>query len=335
MPDMQNIKLTSAELSQLWASYQNDSGSICVLKHMLQIVEDEDIRPLLTRSLELAQLHIKKLNTIFNQENFPLPKGFTESEDLNLNAPRLFSDNYMLQFLKQMTQISLNAYALSKSLAVRSDIDEFYVQCLSETSQLETNIKNVLLSKGLFIRSPYIAYPDKVDFVKKQNFLKGWFGERRPLLSLEMTNLFANIQRNALGAATLVGFSQVASSKQVAQFLVRGKKIAQKHNEILSAILREDDLPVPMTSDTYVTDSEVSPFSEKLIMFVVTGLIALSVGFYGTSISTCIRRDLTLHYDRLTQEILKYSEDGANILISNGWMEEPPRAIDRDELANT
>ncbi|WP_408009953.1 DUF3231 family protein [Pseudalkalibacillus sp. A8] len=171
MPDIQNIRLTSAELSQLWASYQNDSGSICVLKHMLETVEDEDIRPLLTHSLQLAQLHIQKLNTIFGQENFPLPKGFVENEDLNLNAPRLFSDNYMLQFLKQMTQISLNAYALSKSLAVRIEIDEFYGKCLSETSQLETRIKNVLLSKGLFIRSPYIAYPDKVDFVKKQNFL--------------------------------------------------------------------------------------------------------------------------------------------------------------------
>ncbi len=88
-----------------------------------------------------------------------------------------------------------------------------------------------------------------------------------------------------------------------------------------------------MTSDTYVTESTVSPFSDRMMMFIITGLIALGIGYYGTSISTSIRRDLTAHYDRLIHEILKYSEDGANILIDNGWMEEPPRASDRDELA--
>ncbi|WP_419158854.1 DUF3231 family protein [Rossellomorea sp. BNER] len=29
----------------------------------------------------------------------------------------------------------------------------------------------------------------------------------------------------------------------------------------------------------------------------------------------------------------RYSEDGANIMIDNGWMEQPPLAADRDELA--
>ncbi len=195
------------------------------------------------------------------------------------------------------------------------------------------NGKNTLLSKGLYVRSPYIPYPEKVDFVKKQSFLTGWFGERRPLLSLEMTNLYSNFQRNSLGIATLIGFSQVAESKSCPIF-VRGKEIASKHNEIFGSVLREDDLPVPMASDTYVTESKVSPLSDKLMMFTVTGLIALGVGYYGTSISTSMRRDLTVHYNRIIQEILKYSEDDANILINNGWMEEPPRARDRDELAN-
>lgn len=330
----QNIRLTSAELSQLWASFQNDSGSICVLKHFLETVEDTEIRPILEHAVQLSQTHIKNLTSIFTEENYPLPKGFSEDQDLNVNVPRLFSDNFMLQFMKQMAQISLNAYSVAKSLAVSSDIDEFYAQCLAEANQLDTTVKNVLLSKGLYVRSPYIPYPKKVDFIKKQSFLVGWFGEKRPLLSLEMTNLYANFQRNDLGIATLIGFSQVAKSKTVGQFFTRGKEIASKHNEIFGSILRNADLPVPMTSDTYVTESKVSPFSDRLMMFTITGLIALGTGYYGTSISTSLRRDLTAHYDRLMQEILKYSEDGANILIENGWMEEPPRASDREELAN-
>ncbi|MGY0694489.1 DUF3231 family protein [Virgibacillus sp. FSP13] len=334
MSTEQNIKLTSAEISQLWTSYQNDSGSICMLKHFLQVVEDSEIRPIIEHALRLSQRHIQKLTTIFTKENYPLPKGFSESQDLNIDSSRLFTDNYMLQFIKQSAQISLSGYGVAKSLAVRSDVDEFYAQCLAEVNRLDTMTKNVLLSKGLYVRSPYIPYPNKVDFVKKQSFLTGWFGERRPLLSLEITNLFSNFQRNALGVATLTAFSQVAKSKKVAQFFIRGKEIATKQNEIFGSILREDDLPVPMGSDTYVTESKVAPLSDRLMMFTVTGLIALGIGYYGTSISTSLRRDLTTHYDRFIHEILKYSEDGANILIDNGWMEEPLQASDRDELSN-
>ncbi|MCM2535776.1 DUF3231 family protein [Neobacillus pocheonensis] len=29
-----------------------------------------------------------------------------------------------------------------------------------------------------------------------------------------------------------------------------------------------------------------------------------------------------------------FAEDGANIMIENGWLEEPPMAVDRDELIN-
>ncbi|SDH69139.1 Protein of unknown function [Alteribacillus persepolensis] len=328
-----DARLTSAELSQLWATYQNDSGSLCILKYFLKTVEDAEIRPILEHALQLSQAHIQILTDIFTKENYPLPKGFSEDQDLNINAPRLFTDNYMLQFLSQMSNISLSAYSVSKSLAVRSDIDQFFGQCLTEVNQMNTMVKEILLEKGLYIRSPYIPYPQNIDFVKKQNFLTGWFGRRRPLLSMEITNLYANFQRNDLGVATLIGFSQVAKSQKIGQFFVRGKEIASKHNEIFDSILRENDLPVPMASDTYVTESKVSPFSDRLMTFVVTSLIALGMGYYGTSISTSLRRDLTVHYDRLIHEILKYSEDGANILIDNGWMEEPPRASDRDELA--
>lgn len=327
-------KLTSAELSQLWTSYQNDTASICILKYFLHIAEDPDAQTLLDHALKMSQAHIEQLTGIFNKENYPVPIGFSKNQDVNLEAPRLFSDQYLLHFMYQMSQISLNAYSMSKALAVKSDIDTYFAECLREASELDTMAKDALLKKGLFVRAPYIPYPEKADFVKKQSFLTGWFGERRPLLSLEIANLFGNFQRNALGSATLVGFSQVAQSKQVGKFFVRGKEIAEKHNEIFSSILREDDLPVPMNSDSFVTESRVSPFSDKMMLFIVTALIGLGIGYYGTSISTSLRRDLTGQYDRLIHEILKYSEDGANMLIDNGWMEEPPRASDRDDLAN-
>lgn len=35
----------------------------------------------------------------------------------------------------------------------------------------------------------------------------------------------------------------------------------------------------------------------------------------------------------LIADITKYAEDGANLLIKNGWMEQPPTFDDRDKLA--
>ncbi|WP_174615765.1 DUF3231 family protein [Virgibacillus ihumii] len=328
------VKLTSAEISQIWASYQNDTASICILKYFLKTCEDPDTSEILDYALKLSQEHVVKMTAIFDGESYPVPAGFSENHDLNIEAPRLFSDQYLLHFMFQMSQISLNSYSVAKSLAVRADVDTYFDECLKEAMKLNTMAKQTLFSKGLFIRSPYIPYPEKIDYVKKQSFLTGWFGERRPLLSLEIANLFGNFQRNALGIATLVGFSQIAETKKVGQFFTRGKEIAEKHNEIFGSILRENNLPVSMSSDTFVTESKVSPFSDKMMLFIVTALIGLGVGYYGTSISTTLRRDLTVHYDRLIHEILKFSEDGANLLIDHGWMEEPPRASDRNELTN-
>ncbi|WP_299094222.1 DUF3231 family protein [uncultured Metabacillus sp.] len=327
------VKLTSTEITSLWTTYMNDSGLICQFQFFLAKVEDEEIRPIIQQALDLSQGNLKTLTEIFNRENYPIPYGFKLNEDVDVSAPRLYSDTYVLHYLHDAAQIALQAYSISLSLSVRADVYSFFNECLSQLTTFLRKAKELLLSKGLYIRSPYLPTPDHIDFVKSQSFLTGYFGERRPLIGTEISNLYANFQRNALGIATLIGYSQIAKSKEVRQFLIRGKEIASKHCEVLGSILKEDDLPVPMGWDTEVTDSTTYTFSDKLMMFYTTALIALSVGYYGASIAGSPRRDLGTQYSRLISEILKYAEDGANIMIKNGWMEEPPRAIDRDELA--
>ncbi|PGT88247.1 DUF3231 family protein [Bacillus sp. AFS040349] len=36
---------------------------------------------------------IQKLTIIFQNQNYPIPYGFTE-DDVNLSSPKLFTDNY-------------------------------------------------------------------------------------------------------------------------------------------------------------------------------------------------------------------------------------------------
>ncbi|MCM3602790.1 DUF3231 family protein [Robertmurraya korlensis] len=328
-----NIKLTSAEISQLWSAYMSDSLAICVLKYFLEKAEDPEIRPVVEYALKLAQAHIEKLTLIFNDEKFPIPYGFNE-EDVDLTAPRLFSDAYFLYYLQQWSSLGLISYSLALSLASRTDVFDYFSECTEDSKKLLKKTRNILLTKGLYIRAPYVTTPEKVDFIQKQNFLTGWFGERRALTTLEVSNLHANLQRNVLAKTTFIGFSQVAKSKEVARFITRGKEIASKHIEIYSSILIENDIPASVSWDNQVLNSTVSPFSDKLMLFHVNALAVGAIGYYGTSLSTSSRRDLSTHYLRILGEVLKYIEDAANIMIENGWMEQPPKVMDHDKLAN-
>ncbi|MEH6908855.1 DUF3231 family protein [Neobacillus drentensis] len=333
MEQGKQIRLTSMEIAQLWGQYMHDSGSVCVLSYFLEKAEDLEIKPVIEYSLELAKKHIEKLTSIFNEEKYAIPHGFKIEEDVDLTAPRLYSDNYVLNFINQMSMIGLTTYSGSLSGSSRADITDFYMECISETIQLFNKTKNLLLSKGLYIRSPYMPNLERVDFVIKQSFVWDIIGDKRPLLVTEIANIFANIQRNSLGAATLAGFCQVAQDKQVKQFFVRGIEIAKKHIKLFGKKFEESYLPVPTTWATEITNSTVYTFSDKLMMFFTTTLIGLSIGYYGTGIAQSPRVDIGLMYNRLMVEIQLYSEDGSNIMINNRWLEQPPIASDREELA--
>ncbi|MGG7619134.1 DUF3231 family protein [Bacillus coreaensis] len=171
-----------------------------------------------------------------------------------------------------------------------------------------------------------------MEFVEKQSFLAGWFGEQRPLTGLEVTHLYANIQTNKLGEAFCLGLAQVAKQEEIRDYMIRGVEICKKHITLFSEYLHSNFLPAPMTWDQEVTGSTDLPFSEKLIMFHVGLLSAAGMGNYGVAMSLSPRRDIAAMYARLIPEVGKFAEDGTNINIKHRWMEKPPHAIDRDEL---
>jgi hypothetical protein len=334
MENGKKVKITSAELAQLWAQFMNDSGSKCVLSFFLEKAEDPEISSVIEFALRLSKTHIEKLTAIFDKEDYAVPYGFKVEEDVDLSAPKLFTDSYVLHFIHQMSKIGLTNYSASVASSVRADITDYYMECLSETMQLYKLSKDLLLAKGLYVRSPVIPN-EKVEFVNKQAFLFDVIGEKRPLIVAEVGNLYANIQRNILGVATLLGFSQVAKDKEVTQFLLRGIDIGKKHVKVFGAKLEECNLPVPAALSAEVSSSTSYTFSDKLMMFFTTGLIALSIGYYGTGVAQSPRMDLAVMYNRLSLEVQLYSEDGSNIMIHNKWLEQPPMATDRGELGSS
>jgi hypothetical protein len=328
-----NAELTTSEIASLWGSYLNDSMAVCVIEYFLAKVEDAEIRSVLVYALHLSRKHIQNVTTIFEKEQMVIPQGFT-GMDVDVKAPRLYSDIFKLVYIQNMSKLGLNSYSMALSNAFREDVAIFYTECLESAAELFNTTSKVMLLKGIIVRAPQIPLPKTVDFVKKQNFITGWFGNRRPLTTIEVGNLFFNIQRNVLESSLLTGFSQVAKSQDVREYMDRGKDIAAKHIEIFGSILTESALPSPMTWDAQATESTVPPFSDKLMMFHTTALIATGISHYATAMAACMRQDISAHYVRLTTEIAAYGQDGANLIIENGWMEQPPLVPDRRALTN-
>lgn len=329
-----NNHLTSSEVAVLWSSYMNDTMIVCGARHFLTHAEDPDVRELLEFTLQSAGRHIAELTRLFEQEDHPLPDGFSD-KDVNLAAPRLYSDVLILFYLLNMAKFGLNANSMALGFAEREDVVAYYGQCLEDSKQLHDRAKLLTQQKGLYVRSPRLPTPDGIEYVRKTPLLNGIFAKERPLFALEIAHLVHNLKRNAIGKALMIGFSQVAGDSQLRRLFERGRDMARKHVEVFHEFLNKDYLPTPMIWDAEITTSTVSPFSDKLMLFHASTLISSGLGQYGVSISQSPRKDLAAAYSRLALEIADYAEDAAKLAIDRGWMEKPPQAVDRRELARS
>lgn len=328
------IRLTAPEMASLWTQYNFDTMSICFFRYALVHIEDPDVKSIYQTSLGISQKHVQKITEFMLNENYPIPHGFTEKDDVNIQAPRLFQDPFYLNYIYIMTLQGMTGYSLSVGTSVRSDLRKYYITCMSETMELFDQSIDLMLSKGLFVRPPVISPPESIDFVKHQSFLTGWLGDRRPLNASEIGDITFNMLKMHLHAALKVGFIQVAQSKEIRQYFMRGLDIANKHIKIFESVFKEDKLNSPVSWQSMITSSTSMTFSDKYMMYQILLSTQLSLSFYGSALSVNSRRDLGAHYIRLILELLQFAEDGANLMIKNGWLEQPPTASDRDSLAN-
>jgi len=317
-----NVRLTSSELANLWSSWMESSIKEQNVKYFLKIVEDQDVKQVLEYTLGIAKKHLRIISDIYSREKHPIPIGFTD-DDVNLDAPRLFSDSLVLSFLEDMARIRLDGYSTALQMCSRADIRRYFTECVADPAEVYNRTVSVMLSKGLYTRPPVIPIPEKIEFVKNQSYLGGYLGKQRAPNSIEISHIFSSLQRNSLREAMFKAFSMVSGSEQVRQYMDRGGKIAEKHIEIFSTQLIKDNLPVSMTWDNGVIESKIAPFSDKLMMQQIRTSNVVLIAAYGKALPV-VRRDIVVDFSRLILEVLKYLEDGINIIIENGWFEEPP-----------
>ena len=326
-----DTRLTSTEIASLWTVYMDFTMVSCVYKHFLSNVESGDVRSLLEYDLDIANKRTAWVKETFEKESIPVPKGFSD-EDVNIQAPRLYSDSFYLYYILNKTRIAISIDGLALTTTSRSDIQEFFARCCDSTAIVNQKATELLKEKGLYVRPPTITIQKTVDMVKRQSFLEGFLGERRPLLASEVSGLNYTVRNNNLGKHLLIGFRQVVSSKQLRDHLDRGVGMSNKFIKRFSLFLDKENIPSPMPSETFVTDSTIPPFSEKLISNHALFIVAAGLSTMGTIISTCFRRDIISALALAMTDIANYLDDGLNLMIKNGWMEEPPRVVDREEL---
>lgn len=320
-------QLTSSELSGLWATYLSDSLLECVYTYFISSSEDADIKTILLRTLDIARKHKTEKTVIFQKEGHVIPLGFTNS-DIHVNAPKLFTDEYLLSYTKQALQGALGAYSSIIPHTFRKDIREHFLSANTDALELYDELTDLMQSKGLSITSPIIPYLKEIDMVEKKKFFNGWFGKERPLTSIEITQLYSNTLSNDLGVLLMKGFSQCAKKEELRNLFTEGKELGKKHVNRFSKYLQNADLPVPTTNETSVLNVTDSPFSDKLMLTHTTAIITNSIGYYGIAISQCSRTDLIKDFSESLIEAGTFAAKAGALLVENGWLESPPHAED-------
>jgi hypothetical protein len=331
MGDTNKIPLISSEIAGLWNAYMSESLTVRVLSYFLNRIEDPETQDLLQKTFDLSNQHITEITGLFNQAGLPIPDGFTDN-DVNINAPRLFSDTFYLAYLSFMSRIAMHNYTLILNEMARSDMRDYFSKRIYDSIDLYNRSSELRLSKGIFIRAPFVEVGKKVEYVKSQSFMVGLLGEKRPMLLNEVTQLFGLTFSNIVGRALTTAFGQVSKNEKISDYLFEGRDIASNIVSELTEAFSNDDIPIPSTSDSFVTDSTIAPFSEKLMLTHMLVLSSSAISSLGMAISESLRVDLYALYIKYTARIMKFSQKGAKMMIDYKWLEQPPAVLKHKDL---
>jgi hypothetical protein len=329
--NLSNITPTASEIGHLWTSYMAETMSICMLKHIVAKSIDPDIKSIVQQALDVSTKRVKSMEDLYNAIHHPIPEGFGE-KDVDVNAPSLFSETFGLAYTRIMNLYVELHYGLALGRSSRSDFRQIFSDAINTSKDIIEKATDVLLAKGLLPKAPSIIIPDRVEKVNDKKYYGSLFGDKRSLNAVEISHLFHCMIIVMVYSALKLGFSQVAKSKEIKNYLNRGSQIHREQAKILGSFLQEENLPTHTPSEFQVTDSKHSPYSDKLMLFHATVITSFGMMSDGFALTSCSRKDLISAFSRLMVEALEYSKDGADLMIENGWLERIPETVNRQEL---
>src|SRR5699024_8033964 len=186
-------------------------------------------------------------------------------------------------------------HALHMSMVYRKDVMDLYKRFSLFAEDTMDKTTQFLLRKGVLPKSPHVNLPNQVAFAEGQDYRSSGFksvGHRRSLNTVEVAYLYESIESNVTGMKLMTGFAQVAKEKDVAKYFFRGKELSKTIIQKSSDTLLDSDINVPSTAAGLVTESTISPFSSKLMMYNTSLLSSFSLGSNALGTSFSLRKDL-------------------------------------------
>ncbi|MDF2927321.1 MAG: hypothetical protein K0R57_6235 [Paenibacillaceae bacterium] len=330
---MSDIRLTASEVGYLWSGYMVDHMSVCMMTYLHEKSSDQQVKQLIRTALDLGYAQLDKRKQLLGGEGVPIPRGFSMEEDVHLDAPALFSDKFCLNYLLNATRLGLEFFSNFLGLAVREDIRALAQENLQTTGRLYDSAMTLLLERGEYLRPPVLTPPGQPEFIQKTSFLNGIFGDKRPLMSMEISGLYSNIEMVHLLEAVSTAFAQTGVDPKVKALLVRTKEMAAEHGAAMKTMLEEDELHAPARYLSEISNSQRPPFSDRLMLCHAAGLKGALIQAYGYATGHSMRNDLAALYLSQMGQAGILTEAITKTLIEYEWLEKTPGAPGRRVLS--
>ncbi|PFO09650.1 hypothetical protein COJ85_01490 [Bacillus sp. AFS076308] len=328
--------ISASEVGTLWLTYQEKTMILRILEYFMTKSDDQEASNLMGGLWQELHFFVVEIESLFEKEGMVIPIGF-RNEDVNLEAPKLYDNGFDIMFLRILKEVSMGLYTINMNMAYRKDVMAIYEGLTTVTQKIYKLTTVYLLNKGILTLPPNMTLPKTTEFVKSDKYMKGFkpFGDKRSLNSIELGIIHHGIETNNIGMQLITGFAQCAENKKVKKYFVKGLELAKKQIQTYEEILLEANVHFSATSGSIVTTSKVAPFSEKLMMYCICLLngFGLVGGSFGAMFS--LRNDINMKMSLLAKDIYLYGHEGIELMMNNGWFEEPPQMEDRPRIINS
>lgn len=321
--------LTATEISHMWAAYLKSSMELRFFEYFSVTVTDNIIKNLVDRIRIQAEKNLREIKDILTIEKLTIPLGFTE-EDVRTGAPALFSDTFILYFCFDITQLSMSTYSSALSDSTRKDIRNFIQLNMDFYMEIQNEIVNIMLDKSVYLKPPQVTMDNQLEFVDNITYLSGLFDGSRSVNAAEIANLSRVIHRAQFSKMIFVTFRKIATKKNVKKHFGKGRDVLENTLDSLEEVLEKENIPISASGDYKIYDVEMSPFSDKLMLFFVnTCLGVFCFTMVSQGMTSSLRSDIVYKFTKISDEMKKYYGQGLLLAIKEKWIEEPPQAVDR------
>ncbi|MTH55674.1 DUF3231 family protein [Bacillus mangrovi] len=318
--------LSSSEYANLWSTFEKKTMLLRIMEHALKVTNQKDITSVIQYAYQDETKFVKDIVNLLEKEGACIPEGFTQ-KDVNLHAERLFDQYFYLRFLRMLMKLGIALNAIHTTMVYRKDVHDFFSRTSAHSNKVFGMCTDALLQVGHGAIPPVIDLPKEPAYVNSKKYLSGFRLRKRPLNATELSILYHIVENNNFGSQLMKGFSMTVHSEDVRQYMLKGKKLSDDLYDSYSKVIRKSGIELPSLPGASYTQTNASPFSDKLIMYLVNLLSSFGLTSNALGTSYSLRPDLPVKMALSARDIYSFAKEGGKIMVKHQWMEEVPSAL--------